>query len=40
MKRIAFLLVVALLLPTLASCAGFQMPGVTTAPPTTTTIPE
>ncbi len=39
MKKIAALLVVALLLPTLASCAGFQMPGVTTAPPTTTTEP-
>ncbi len=41
MKRIAFLLVVALLLPTLASCAGFmpQTPGVTTTAPTTTTEP-
>lgn len=39
MKKIAALLVVALLLPALASCAGFQMPGVTTAPPTTTTEP-
>lgn len=36
MKKIAMLLLVALLMPTLASCAGY-MPSVTTAPPTSTT---